>query len=457
MTIIHKISMDLAGKGIAPKFDMVQGDYCTRQIEFHLFSGNNPWAIPDGALVLIRYRRPDKSVGVYNTLPDGTVAYAIEGGNILRVTVAPEALAIPGCTTLVVSISTREQELSTFAVQVEVQANLSSGATLDGNYASITGMLPIPDSAISGQVLVADEVDENGKIRTVKAIDIASTVPASIAQEADRVAALAQSRQTADSVSFLIGADIHARPDDPQSLSIAKQAAQAMGHIRNQVHIDFSAILGDVISNTGESHDQGMETLRTVYSMFSPVFLGMPQFWLKGDNDYLFDDERLTDNEVFSGISVHSNPVTFDSSYKIGGYYHWDCPEHKLRVICLALPLSGAGVGSVQITWLSRMLDLSDKGSDWKCLLLSHLPLNDFQANSNLMDVIRANQNKIIANIHGHLHNQQSGSVTDTNIPQIGIPAICTAFCVATVDLQSHKIYLDHYGIEENQVIDIPL
>ena len=158
---------------------------------------------------------------------------------------------------------------------------------------------------------------------------------------------------------------------------------------------------------------------------------------------------------MFSGISVHSSPVTFDASYKVGGYYHWDYPEHKLRVICLSLPLAGAGVGSVQISWLSRILDLSDKDTGWKCLIFSHMPLSDFHANSNLMNVIQASQSKIIANIHGHTHNQQISSVVDTNIPQIGIPSIDTAFCVATMDLQSRKMYLDYYGVGQSQVLDI--
>ena len=171
MTITHKINMDLVSKGIAPKFDMVQGDYCARQIEFRLFSNNTPWSIPEDALVMIRYRRPDKSVGVYNTLPDGTSAYAITG-NALEITVAPEVLIIPGCVALVVSLSNRDQELSTFEVQIEVQPNLSSGPALDGNYASITGMLPIPDAAVSGQMLLVDEISGDGKVRTVKAGDI---------------------------------------------------------------------------------------------------------------------------------------------------------------------------------------------------------------------------------------------------------------------------------------------
>ena len=130
MIITHKINMDLANKGIAPKFDMVQGDFWARQIEFHLFSNNTPWNIPNGALVMIRYRRPDKSVGAYNTLPNGASAYAITGSNTLTITMAPEALAIPGSVLLVVSLSTREHELSTFEVQIDVQSNLSSGAAL---------------------------------------------------------------------------------------------------------------------------------------------------------------------------------------------------------------------------------------------------------------------------------------------------------------------------------------
>ncbi|MBO5323696.1 MAG: metallophosphoesterase [Oscillospiraceae bacterium] len=515
MTITHKINMDLVSKGIAPKFDMVQGDYCARQIEIRLFSNNTPWSIPENALVMVRYRRPDKSVGIYNTLPDGTSAYTITGGNALSITVTPEALAIPGTVSLVVSLSNRERELSTFEVQIEVQPNLSSGAALDGNYSSITGMLPIPDVAVSGQMLVVDEITTDGKVCTVKAIDApksayqtakdggfsgtesefaarlanvdGSPVPEYVKAEANRVAELVQSRQNANTFSFLAGSDIHARLGEGnyygQMLTSAQHAAQAMEIIRKQVHLDFCAILGDTLWDSGETQSQAMELYRLMQDCFDPAFQGLPQFWLKGNHDYLTDALKLTDDQVFAGISIHNTGAILDSAYKAGGYCYRDFASHKIRVICMALPIDGKGynISDQQASWMANALDVSGNGADWKCLILSHTAVAEYTWHSAFKNALLSNKDNIIANIHGHTHNYQVSVIADTDIPQIAIPAICpyrtkdsagneistapyqkmpntaedTAFCVVTIDLENRTLYADHYGAGVDRIVNL--
>ena len=160
MIITHKINMDLSSNGIAPKIQMVQGDCCSRNIQLRLFSNGAPWHIPKNAMALIRYRRPDHSVGAYDTLPDGSCAYAVSG-NTITVSVAPEALAIAGTVSLVVTLVDAEKELSTFAMLLETQQNLTSGPAAEGDYASITGMVKTPDHAEVGQALVVAAVNKD--------------------------------------------------------------------------------------------------------------------------------------------------------------------------------------------------------------------------------------------------------------------------------------------------------
>ncbi len=836
MTITHKIKMDLASKGIAPKINMVQGDCCSRKIELQLYSGRVPWHAPKDALVLTRYRRPDHSVGTYDTLPDGSSAYAI-AGNTVTVSVAPEALAIPGTVFLVVTLATTEQELSTFELQLDVQPNYSSGPVLDGNYASITDMIQIPDSAEVGQTVVVKTVSDSGRPTQWETVDLpqmpedylpldgsepmtgelgtpriringnadsnlwprvrmhydgaeigyvdidpnnrqlrlvqrstdghnevyrlplplteqtgakiyqllTSRNPVTVAQggtgaataakarenlgaasadhihdgryyteeeidtmlpkafyititdngdgsgiadkgceetaaayqagksvccllpvsdignlvmpllnvdpasgtylfgakdiisgttkvamytasdsvqlldfpsgisivtvtdngdgtcsidktatdliaaalvgtmyakmtiggisylfplvleddnfyifegetdgsdnnrirykiainkttasglwiyetittpnpnaltingikydgssavtmtisvrneapdyvvtEAARVAKLVQRRQNANTLSFLAGSDIHARLNltlggytTARMLASAKHAAQAMQIIRQQVHMDFGAILGDTLWDSGETTDQAMEIFRTVREYFQPAFVGAPQFWLKGNHDYLGEDTKLTDEQVFSGIGIHNSGAVFDSANKVAGYCYQDFAEYQLRVVCLSLPEDGLeyGISTAQINWLADALDVSGKGDDWKILILSHMPVDDFAWVTDFMTAITDHKDRIIANIHGHMHNYQTGTVTGTTIPRIGIPAICpyrtkdlegnevntaphqktadsaedTAFCVITIDLANKMIYADHYGAGEDRVID---
>lgn len=834
MIITHKIKMDLISKGIAPKIHMVQGDCCSRKIEFRLFSDRAAWHVPKGAKALIRYRRPDHSVGVYDTLPDGTCAYAVSG-NAVTVSVAPEALAIAGYVSLVITLSDAERELSTFEVQLDVQPNFTSGPAAEGDYASITGMIQTPDHAQVGQTVVVAAVNESGKptkweaadfpelpvqkdcvpldgseemtgwlktprieikgnsksnlyprtklfydgveigsmdihpdthqvrlmqvtpdtgktevyttpapqagltkvkqyelltsrkpvtltqggtgattaekarenlgaaaavhthddryytqdeidallpkafyvnitdngdgtgtadkprseaaaafqagksvyalfpdpdmgklvmpllyvdpdtgtimfgakdiisgatkvamyssvdelqilafpggVCIVTVTDLGNTVcsidkslteilaatmvgtvcakmtiddtvytfplvsedanyyifsgdvgsdlceifisknsgngiwarrsieapnpyaltingtqydgtyPVSMTIEPDgfvvdyvqaeaaRVAKLVQSRQNANTFSFMVGADIHARLGllyggytTAEMLASAKHAAQAMDIIRQQTHMDFGAILGDTLWDSGETADQAMDIFRTIRAYFHPAFVGAPQFWLKGNHDYLGDDAVLTDDQVYAGISIHNTDVVFDNANKAGGYCYRDFADHQLRVICLALPEDGKGYGisAAQISWLRDALDVSSKGANWKTLILSHMPIDDFAWVTDFMSVIVGCENTIIANIHGHTHNYQTGIVTDTSIPRIGIPAICpyrtkdtegnegydapyqkventaedTAFCVITIDFAAKKIYADHYGAGEDRVID---
>jgi hypothetical protein len=471
MTITHKTNMDLAGRGIAPKFDMVQGDFCARQIEFRLFSNNIPWSIPNDAQALIRFRRPDNSVGEYDTMPDGSSAYNHSGGNRIVVAVVPEVLTIPGTAQLVVTLYTQEQELSTFEVQIAVQENLSSGAALDGNYASITGMLPAPKVAAPGQLLVVEEVSDSGKVRSVKAVTTGSEIPECIKNEADRVAALVQNRQNANTFTFLVGGDLHLGLDQETTdltITSAKHAAQAMERIRNQVHIDFAVLLGDYLSDSGETSDQAMAAFRLISQCFTPAFGSLPQFWLKGDHDYLTDAEELTDNQVFAGISIHNRDAIFPETSKRVGYCYRDFDAYKLRVICLAFPSDGNGHGlnQDQITWLENVLDVTGKGTDWKTLLLSHMPIDDFTQYVPMMNAVALKAGSIIANIHGHTHSNTLGTLVGTAIPRISIPALSpycndqtnnsgTAFCVVTVDLDNEKLYVDHYGTDKSQEIEL--
>lgn len=748
MIITHKVKMDLISKGIAPKIHMVQGDCCSRKIEFRLFSDRSAWHVPKGAKALIRYRRPDHSVGVYDTLPDGSCAYAV-AGNAVTVSVAPEALAIAGYVSLVITLFDGERELSTFEVQLDVQPNFTSGPAAEGDYASITGMIQTPDHAQVGQTVAVAAVNESGKPIKWEAVDfpeppakpeciplsqggtgattaakarenlgaaaavhthddryyteeeinallpkafyvnitdngdntgiadktrreveaaylsgksvfgllpepgmgnlvmpllyfnpdtgttmfgakdiISNTTKAAmyttdgtdlqvmslsegvctitvtdldngvfsidkslmditaavmtgtvcakmtiddtkytfpltsedanyyifsgmvgsdllcqiaiikstgqcvcdlrsieapnpcaltingtqydgthpvsmtiepegfvvdyVKTEAARVAKLVQSRQNANTFSFMVGSDIHARLNytagsytTDRMLTSAKHAAQAMDIIRQQTHMDFGAILGDTLWDSGETADQAMEIFRTIRAYFHPAFVGAPQFWLKGNHDYLGDDAELSDNQVYAGISIHNTDVVFDSANKVGGYCYRDFADHQLRVICLALPEDGKGYGisAAQISWLRDALDVSAKGANWKTLILSHMPVDDFFWVTDFMSIITAHKDTIIANIHGHMHNYQTGTVTDTSIPRIGIPAISpyrtkdaegnevstapyqkventaedTAFCVITIDFAAKKLYADHYGAGEDRVIDLSI
>lgn len=181
MTITHKINMDLIRRGIVPRIHTVQGDALTRQVEISLFADGIPWQIPGNPTVLIRYRRPDRVSGTYDTLPGGIPAGTISGSAV-TITVAREVLTFPGDAMLVVTLVDGNRELSTFEFILAVQPNHSQSGIEGIEAVSVSGMIPAPDSARAGQILVIEEVDEFGLIRRMKAEDaLPGTVISSIA------------------------------------------------------------------------------------------------------------------------------------------------------------------------------------------------------------------------------------------------------------------------------------
>ena len=167
MTLTHEINMDLIRKGDTPRISAVQGDRSSRRIDIGLLSGGTAWEPPEDAQVLIRYRRPDGTDGVYDTLPDGEAAAQLSGSHI-SFTIVPDALSQPGAVRLAVTLIHQEQELTTFTILILVQPTYGAQVTEQGDYISVAGLLPAPEGASSGQYLVVDEVDSSGRVLSVK-------------------------------------------------------------------------------------------------------------------------------------------------------------------------------------------------------------------------------------------------------------------------------------------------
>lgn len=174
MEINHKLKIDLVRQGVTPKINVVQGDTCTRKLTIALLSDKSPWPVPAGTSAIIRYLRPDRSSGVYDTLPDGTRAVSISG-NSVSILIAPEVLTIPGEVSLVATLILGQKVLSTFMVVLAVQSNCTSALQIPEGNARISCFLPAPQSASPGQHIVVETVDEKGNVLTVQAADLPET------------------------------------------------------------------------------------------------------------------------------------------------------------------------------------------------------------------------------------------------------------------------------------------
>ena len=173
MVVTHKLTMDLEGNAQTPWIEVEQWDAYTREIRLLLVSRKIPWHIPEDAKVLICYRKPDGSSGVYDTLPDGKTAWSVLG-NMLTMVLAPQILTVPGTVVLQAQIIQTEKILHTFQIEVCVRAHLGSSKNdeASGNHYALTGVLPAPSHAKIGQYIKVQDVNERGQIIRVDAADM---------------------------------------------------------------------------------------------------------------------------------------------------------------------------------------------------------------------------------------------------------------------------------------------
>lgn len=136
MKVVHKHRITLDERQSKIYIDVSQGDDKTRILELSLYSGGQPWGVPDGVSVAVAYSGPGGK-GIYDTLPDGSAACAV-AGNVVTATVIPQALAMHGNVQLaLVFTDGNGKQLSTFCVTFRVAASPAAGAVKPKPYFNI--------------------------------------------------------------------------------------------------------------------------------------------------------------------------------------------------------------------------------------------------------------------------------------------------------------------------------
>lgn len=170
MIVTHKISLDMVNAGGMPRIEAVQDDRYTRNVELTLTADGEPWEIPQGITVAVRYRKSDGIVGQYDALPDGTQAWSASG-NVLTVALAPQTLTMPGPVTMAVSFLDGDREIHTFGFLVSVQANAGASTGESEPYFYVRGFLPQPEISAAGQFLQITGVNDQGSVVQMTAVD----------------------------------------------------------------------------------------------------------------------------------------------------------------------------------------------------------------------------------------------------------------------------------------------
>jgi len=156
MQINHEITMHLDRRVPTPVLDAVQGE-TARSVTLWLYDQALPWNVPEGANVLIRYRKPDCTGGVYDSLPDGTRAWEF-WDNAVQIRLAPQALAVAGITAMQIAIVAEGEELASFVFHIRVESDPSVGTLASQDYVNIgQWLMPYIQQLISRAEVAAEE------------------------------------------------------------------------------------------------------------------------------------------------------------------------------------------------------------------------------------------------------------------------------------------------------------
>lgn len=125
------LRVDLLDPGAPQIIHAVQDDSNSRKIAFSIYAGGAQWAVPDGTLVTVRYKKPDGTAGFYDTLPDGSTPAATIDGNVVTVALVPQAFTVRGNVPVQIKLyDSTGASIATFAVVMHVSANVVSDAEI---------------------------------------------------------------------------------------------------------------------------------------------------------------------------------------------------------------------------------------------------------------------------------------------------------------------------------------
>lgn len=142
MDIIHKIKLDMQQNGLRQTLHVKQGDSMSRSVEMSLYSNGTAWQVPEEATILqIAYYKPDRTGGLYDTMPDDTAACSA-AGNVVTARLHPQMFTVAGLVACELRLLTQSgAQISTFSWYMAVDAAVTNGiasedyfkfATLDG-------------------------------------------------------------------------------------------------------------------------------------------------------------------------------------------------------------------------------------------------------------------------------------------------------------------------------------
>lgn len=133
MNINQEVRLNLSAAGIPPRLSLPQGDANSRTIVATLWDGATPYNVPANAAVMVRFRKPDDTGGLYDATEAGTAVTA--SGNTVTAPVATQMLSVAGVVQAEIDIygtgsGKAADRLATFRFAVEVAPSVYPDANI---------------------------------------------------------------------------------------------------------------------------------------------------------------------------------------------------------------------------------------------------------------------------------------------------------------------------------------
>ena len=262
MNIKHSVGLNLSAFEIPCRLHMVQGDSNSRTIVATLWDGAQLYSIPTGAAIMVRFRKPDGTGGLYDATESGDkVSYA---GSIVTAPVATQMLAVAGDVFAEIDIfgsgsGTAAERLATFRFVVEVApCVLPDAEIVSSDYYNVLA------AKIAEAVAAADQAEQ--------------------AKGDAAASAAAAAASAADAATSAEGA---VKYNTPQTLTEA-QKQQARDNIGAEVfYIDLAGDYPNytcpvALADINAAHEAGKvlecRCKMGMYTATLPLFLPMPGF-----------------------------------------------------------------------------------------------------------------------------------------------------------------------------------
>ena len=326
MNIKHSIGLNLSAYAIPGRLHMVQGDANSRTIVATLWDGAQPYSIPTGAAVMVRFRKPDGTGGLYDATESGDKVSC--AGSIVTAPVATQMLAVAGDVLAEIDIfgsgsGTAAERLATFRFVVEVApCVLPDAEIISSDYYNVLA------AKVAEAVAAADQAEQaksaaaaSAAAAAASAADAATSAEGAVKYNTPQTLTEAQKQQARDNIGaevFYIDlagdypnytcpvamADINAAYEAGKVLECRCKMGKYTATL--PLFIPVPELGRWIFSGSGELADMGFPA-----QTFTVAVTG---FGVQASNAKLATTEDKLPNPNALTITSGSNSVTYDGS-----------------------------------------------------------------------------------------------------------------------------------------------